>query len=313
LADFVPGFLYVSDPSPTPYQDGGGLDRIWEVNPQTGDRRVFARIPAEYTGGVTGLTFTPDGGYLRASALFANKILELDGDGNVGVALDASDGLHGPTGLNNLAYDAAGNFYVATIGPPQILRFPAGGGPASVFADPGDGLSDSASISIAPTGELYAAVVSSPRTIRLSPDGESELFTDIYGMSVTVDSRNDVYLAGVAGLYRFANGNSAVPELLTSWDFEPSFGSIAISPVGGHLVFANLGRLRVVKLDDGRMESLPGLPGGSAGAGSVFYVPEPSVAVLTVIASLTNPAALRRRHRLRLTHRRSGRRKCIAA
>lgn len=128
-AEFVPGYVYVADSAVPPCFDGGPPDRIWEVDPATGESRVFATIPEEFCGGLTGLTFTPDGQYLRASAAIAGSILEIDGAGNVGVALDREDGLVFPIGASNLAYDRAGNFWVGDFFPARVLRFPSASGP----------------------------------------------------------------------------------------------------------------------------------------------------------------------------------------
>ena len=77
---------------------------------------------------------------VRASLGDTDQIVEFDSDGNMTVVLDAGDGITGPGGGNNLAYDVQGNFYVAVSSPRNaVLRFPVGGGPRTVFVDQSDG------------------------------------------------------------------------------------------------------------------------------------------------------------------------------
>lgn len=178
----------MSDTSPAPCFDGGPPDQIWEVNPQTGESRVFATLPPEICGGFQGLAFTPDGQYLRVGSFWDSQVLQIDGDGNFSVALGPEDGLNPPNGFNNLAYGAAGNFFVGTVLPTRILKFPAEGTPPTVFANRQDGIIGSTSLSFAPTGALYATVFDGGLTYRFDPDGGGEQFTSITGISVIIQS-----------------------------------------------------------------------------------------------------------------------------
>ena len=112
-AEFVPGRLYVAGdlgwcPTPDLHSDGG----ILEFDPLTGDCRVFARLPEELCSRLGGMTFTPDNSRLRVSAYNQNSILEIDGEGNVSVALGPEDGISSPLGGNNIAYGPNGDFFV---------------------------------------------------------------------------------------------------------------------------------------------------------------------------------------------------------
>lgn len=283
-ADFVPGFLYVSDTSPAPCFDGGPPDQIWEVNPRTGESRVFATLPPGFCGGFQGLAFTPDGQYLRVGSFWDSQVLQIDGDGNFSVALGPEDGLNPPNGFNGLAYDAEGNFFVSTVLPSRILKFPADGGPPSVFANRQDGIESGPALAFAPAGELYATNFSGD-TIRFQPDGDGDIFTTISGVSIAVDASNNVYLRNAHGLYRFINGDPADAELMLNWppELDGVTGTITVSPDQQTLMYVALNEVRRIDLLTGAMTELLDIPGYGAGHGSVFYVPEPN-AVLTVSA-----------------------------
>lgn len=156
---FVPGHVFVAESTGKLCQNQEiyGHDRIWEMDPQTGEATLFVQIPEEMCGFLTGLAFTPDGSRLRASSFMQSWILEFDSQGNMTIALDVSDGIACPWGFNNLAYDADGNFYVANQCTRNILRFPSGGGPPTVFADAADGVDDLEAIAFAADGDLYVA------------------------------------------------------------------------------------------------------------------------------------------------------------
>ncbi len=158
-AEFIPGHVFAaqSAASQCTKQEKLGGDRIWEIDPQTGQATVFVQIPEEMCGFLTGLVFTPDGSRLRASMWLRGEIVEFDSEGNMTIALDVTDGIACPWGFNNLAHDAEGNFYVAHQCPENILRFPADGGPPTVFADAADGVDQVEAIAFAPDGDLYVA------------------------------------------------------------------------------------------------------------------------------------------------------------
>ena len=97
-AQFVPGHVFaVQAPGKScklPAEFGS--DRIWEIDPETGEATLFVQIPPEMCGFLTGLAFTPDGTRLRASSWLRNEILEFDSDGNMTIALDITDGIAWP-------------------------------------------------------------------------------------------------------------------------------------------------------------------------------------------------------------------------
>ena len=134
--EFVPGHIFVSHipnifcAKPPEIEPP---DRILEIDPETGEFSLFVELPE--CKHMTGLTFTPDGTRLRASALVTSEILEFDPDGKFTVVLDADDGISGPGGTNNITYDGEGNFYVVNAGSNTLMRFPPDGGPGTVLAD----------------------------------------------------------------------------------------------------------------------------------------------------------------------------------
>ena len=101
---FVPGHVFVSDPASDFCGHGGTRywDRIWEIDPETGEVTLFAEFKGADCQFITGLVFTPDGCHLRASSGLTWSILEFDSQGQYTVPLDASDGIAAPWGSNNL-------------------------------------------------------------------------------------------------------------------------------------------------------------------------------------------------------------------
>src|SRR5262245_36429833 len=176
-AEFVPGRLYVSG-GISFCEKGGKLedDCIYEFDPLTGESRVFATLPEGLCGMLGGVTFTPDYSRLRVSAYSRSSILEIDGDGNVSVALGPQDGIGSPLGGNNLAYAPNGDFYVSEF--TRILRFPASGGPGELFADFFDGVRRFGPLAIAPDGNVYfgPAGLQEREILRFTPDGEGSVF-----------------------------------------------------------------------------------------------------------------------------------------
>jgi len=234
---FTPGNVFVSDPSQKFCNLGDlyGWDRIWEIDPFTGTVTLFAELRDADCGYLTGLVFTPDGCHLRAASLLKRSILEFAPDGSWTVVLDADDGIVSPgPAANCLAYDAQGNFYVAN-GQTGILRFPADGGPGTVFADFNDGILGDGSMVFASDGDLYFANVDFSSTIlRISPVGESFLFKQYdnsrSALSVTANASRQVFVglrSAGRGIYRFDTPDPDSEMLVAS---APDFNiSIAIT------------------------------------------------------------------------------------
>jgi sugar lactone lactonase YvrE len=231
---FVAGHVFVSNPDwkncGSPSFPGG--DEIWEIDPQTGEVSLFVELTPEQCGIIWGLAFTPDGSRLRASLYQTHQIVEFDSDANMTVVLDADDGILSPSGSNNLAYDADGNFYVVISAQPggKILRFPAGGGPAIVFADD-DGIGNRGAIAFASDGDLYYLRRGAEcRILRITPDGSVFQFDATCAMGLTGDDSGQVYVALLSGeVLRYEAGNPASKELLVPASTELRFPTITMS------------------------------------------------------------------------------------
>lgn len=226
LAQFVPGHIFVVHPTFNFCEtddDGVPIDEetIYEMNPETGESRVFAKMPRELCGGLGSPVVSPDGKKLRVSSSFLGIIWEFDAQANRTVALDSSDGVYGPGGCNGSAYDKEGNFYTSNS-PYEILRFPAGGGPPIVIANYWeDGVLYPNSLSVGPDGEVYAIAGTNKDTLYyVSPDGHVLIFDSIphpsrYLESVVVNDYGDVYLrqSDFGAIFRYSSGGAESREV----------------------------------------------------------------------------------------------------
>jgi len=227
FAEFTPGHVFVSYPAGKLCAGGFATwDQIWEIDPATGENRLFVELSGDDCGIVSGLAFTPDGSRLRASLLLKNQIVEFDSQGRMTVLYDSTDGISGPFGFNNLAYDRQQppNFYVLNAGTGKILRFPPDGGAPTVFADSSDGILGRGAIAFAPDGDMYFANLAGGWYVqRITPEGDGFLFED-YGnlicpVAVTADDAGSVYIGltrtnGQGDLLRYEAGDPASKELL---------------------------------------------------------------------------------------------------
>jgi DNA-binding beta-propeller fold protein YncE len=93
-AQFTPGHIFVSDFA-SKHCAGQGYpgDRIWEIDPETGEVSLFVELQDEWCGGIEALVFTPDGTRLRAAQYLQSRIIELDADANPTVLYTSSDGI----------------------------------------------------------------------------------------------------------------------------------------------------------------------------------------------------------------------------
>ncbi len=295
-AEFVPGYAYVADGAIPPCFDGGPPDRIWEVNPQTGESRVFATIPPQYCGGLTGLTFTPDGRHLRASAAIAGSVLEVDSDGNVGVALDREDGLVFPIGASNLAYDRAGSFWVGDFFPARVLRFPSASGPPETVLDGSNSLVDVAAITSSRSGTMWIAQAERrlPNLFRVSSEGDvTPLHLDgLLPVSIAVGDAEMLYVhSGNFGVFKVPGGDPDQTTLLADDDLPGD--SLALSIDGSRVFVAGVNEFVVVDVLSGDVLLRSDIAGSNAGTGIAVYVPEAATLMLVPGAFM----ALRSRHR----------------
>ncbi len=289
-ADFIPGHVYVAATSPEgcflPFYAN---DRVWDIDPVTGQSSILGEVPDEECGFMRDLDFTPDGAGLRTAERFTHSVLEFSANGNVSVALDASDGLIQP---ENMAYDAQGNFYVGVMSPPRILKFPAGGGPAEVFADQSDGVLDGGILAFAPNGDLYYANVIPAEILRFTPDGNVELFDTLLGaiLSMAIDPQGQLFVL-TGGLYRYTVGDPDSQVLLAENVGTGVAESIAASLDGSSVYLATDNQLQSFDAVTGSMSVLAEVPedfGGISwfGSGIAVYVPEPSGLMVVAVGTL---------------------------
>ncbi len=288
---FTPGHVFVSITSPDPC-DFGGSEGIAEIDPVTGAISLFADSDDGLCL-VNGLRFTPDGSQLYALNL-GHLLPEFDGgwvqafnpDGTSEVVLDASDGIFGPNGANGLAFDAHGNLYVVNAEVGTILKFPADGGPATVFADLTDGLAGRGALDFAPNGDLFYCGDFAGAIIRITPEGESSVFDTLPAPSSLVfDAHGNLFVgAGQAGVgttfYRYDNGDPNSRRILAQ-GFKGQSGvpsPVALSADGSvlYVVQAN-GFLFAIDAEDGTttLVATIGSVLGGRPHGIAVYAPEP--------------------------------------
>ncbi len=285
-ADFIPGRVYISGRTLEPCAWGPN-ERIFEFDPLTGESREFAVLPEQYCTGLTGLTFTPDGAALRASVWLPSTILEFDGNANVGVALGPGDGIRGPLGSNNIAYDADGNFYVVNFGAANILRFPAGGGPPIIFADGSNGISGGGPIALAPNGDLYYALEGATELLRFTGPHQGSVFDTLPNRlwSLATDSHANLFVLTSDAVYRYDGGDPNTRELLAPLQITGLVSSITMSPDESAVYVASLGRVLAVDASNGSVLDLGFIndPRVVLGTGIAVYVPEASTLILLLI------------------------------
>jgi hypothetical protein len=307
-ADFIPGAVYVSA-NPLEGCFSGIASRIYEFNPATSRWREFAVFPNDIPcGSLADLAFTPDGSRLRAAttpsaASGPPRIFEIDGDGNFSAVLDESDGIGAVFGGNGIGYDGRGYFYVhndASVQDPlpHILRFPSGGGVASVFAERADAFWLSGGpLAFATDGAVYfGSQGSEPDLFRFSDPHQGGLFDRLPQSirSMVGDDAGSLFLLTTAGVYKYAAGNADSRQFLAPVSVGGT-ATMTISPDGSTLYVAR-GSLVAVDAATGQTTAL-GSPSTQLGAGfgAAVFVPEPGS--LAIFGLLTATVFLRRRER----------------
>ena len=177
---FTPGHVFVSHADHNCCEFSGGFDRIWEVDPETGEVSLFATmggVHGEWCGCMSGLVFSRDGSRLRSSAILSGHVLEYDPSGHFIIALASEEGIGCPAGSNNMAYDVAGDFYVVDHCFQNIKRYPADDGPPTVVADFADGVIWSGALAFTTGGDLYYAAHET-NVLRISASGDVSVFLE---------------------------------------------------------------------------------------------------------------------------------------
>lgn len=286
-ADFVPGRLYMVE---NIVEGCNSQQRsvIRELDPTTGNARLFAEIPNGLCGVHYGMTFTPDGQYLRVGEFLRSQVLQIDGDGNVSVALGPADGVQGTVGMNGMVYGASGDFFLSNGGLTRhIRRYPATGGPSEIFADANDGLRNSGSLAAGSDGKIYFANhAGSPAVIRFSADGvgtvvDNDIVSSAFA-SLVVDDRGDLYSWAAAGICRYRSGAPGSREFVAAVPFQ-TYNCITFSPLDGKLYLVGTSMfITALDRDSGALAPVEsGYPrSGFQGTGAAVYVPEPSTAVV---------------------------------
>jgi DNA-binding beta-propeller fold protein YncE len=203
-------------------------------------------------------------------------------------------------GGNNIAYNAAGDFFVANSSR-TILRFPAEGGPSQVYGDLSSGVRSAGPIAIAPNGDLYYAVPNSSffrQILRFTAAGQSEVFDTLPQGNLTslaVDSAGNVFAATVYGLFRYDHGDPASRRLLSAVGRYPDM-SIALSPDESEVYMDDAGSVYAIGAESGNVDMLApfvGDQGFASGPGIAVALPEPVVLCMLAVASFAS-AVMRR-------------------
>ena len=259
---FVPGDLYVSD---------AWTHNIYRVEPGTWTVTTFADSNDGLN--VPSALLLSRQGTLLCSSFANSEILEFDSQGNGTVLYDSSDGLVGPFGENGLAYDAAGDLYVSDYLATQILRFPVGGGAATVFADSTDGIYTPDGLAFAANGDLYVANRGSQRVLKIDATGSASVFDalpdDPY--TIVIRGNGDIYVAtyNTRTIYRYPGGDLAQRHVLATLSTNSGNPGMALSLDGTTLYYTsnNTGNLWVIDADSGTKTEVigkGGLPGALA-------------------------------------------------
>jgi len=238
----VIGDLYVAD-------SNGNL--VHRIEPGSWNVTTFADSGDGLN--IPSATLLTPAGTLLCSSYYNAKVYEFDSLGNGTVLYDGSTGLVGPFGENGLAFDAAGDLYVSDYAGQMILRYPAGGGSSTVFADAGDGIVNPDGLAFAANGDLYVANRGSYKVLRIDPAGTATTFDTLPGdpYSIAIRGNGDIYVAtvGIPKIYRYLGGDVAQRTTLATFSNNSGNPSIQLSIDGTKLYFTSGGTGNLFEVD----------------------------------------------------------------
>jgi sugar lactone lactonase YvrE len=258
-AQFVVGDLYVSD---------SNGDLVHRIEPGSWNVTTFA----DSTDGIDlpSATLLTPAGTLLCSSYFTDQIFEFDSYGTGTVLYDGTSGLVGPFGENGLAYDVNGDLFVSDYLGRQIVRFPAGGGSATVFAGQSAGISYPDGLAFAANGDLYVANRGSSKVLKFDTTGAVSTFDTLPGdpFSIAIRGNGDVYVAVSASppaIYRYPGGDVAQRTKLASFTNNSGNPSLQLSVDGTKLYFTSGGTGDLWEVDSDAGTKTEVIPSGTLG------------------------------------------------
>lgn len=250
---FTPGNIFVAEPHISACfqvtEEFPG-DRIWEINPRTGQASVFAEFYFEDCAYITGLAISPDGTRLRAASAAHDTIFEFAPDGTRREPLTGKNGILWPVGQNSIAFDSWGHFFVANGGLQQILEFGQNDNGPRILADVEDNITRG-QIGVSAGSSLYFAktdpVGQDDRVFHVdTQSGEVSVF-DEYGFTLTgiaIDEFDTLYVALLNGkIFRYKHADVATKTLIAQLSGGVTI-TVAHSP--GVIYAANVGEVKAI-------------------------------------------------------------------
>ena len=214
--------------------------------------------------GPTGTLFVPNSG--------TNKVMQftINGVGSVFANTSSSSWA--------LAFDSAGNVYVATPGDNSIRKFSPAGSDLGVFATLGSsGGQGPTGLAFDSAGNLYASDANDNTIKKFTPGGSRSVFANtglLYPIGLAFDTAGNLYVAN-------GNGNNIRKFSSTGTDLGVFASSGGASPYG--LAFDSTGNLYVANNGSGGIVKIT-----PAGSGSVFANPSGATPVGVAFDSAGN-------------------------